>query len=103
VLPTPGVAVCGRTACSSRWLAYTGLRRGEVTALRGQDVDLAWRRLRVDRAMVEVNGRGTSGRRRMTSGAACPCRRFLVERLAEHFADRPGAALLYTSPDGSVL
>jgi integrase len=39
-----------------RFLAWSGLRWGEATALRGSDVDLGKRRVKVRRAYSEVNG-----------------------------------------------
>lgn len=37
-------------------MSYTGVRFGEVTALRGQDIDLLRRRLKVKRAFSDVRG-----------------------------------------------
>ena len=49
--------------------AYTGLRWGEVTALRREDVDLLRRRLHVAQSAVEVRGHLTYGRRRARTPA----------------------------------
>jgi integrase len=94
---------CGPYGLLVQVLAYTGLRWGEVAALRVQDVDLARRRLRVDRAMVEVNGRAIFGTPKNHQRRAVPVPRFLVNRLAEHVAGRSGDELLFPSPEGAVL
>lgn len=94
---------CGAYGLLVQVLAYTGLRGGEVAALRVQDVDQPRRRLRVDRAMVEVNGRAIFGTPKNHQRRSLPVPRFLMERLAEHVAGRPGDELLFPSPDGSVL
>lgn len=87
-----------------RLAAFCGLRWGEVAALNVGDVDLAARRLRVQRAQVEVSGRvevkppkSRYGRRRVP----IPVR--LLDDLREVMADRPATGLLFTSPDGARL
>ncbi|MGP5014296.1 tyrosine-type recombinase/integrase [Glutamicibacter ardleyensis] len=44
-----------------RFLAYTGLRWGEATALRVRNVDTATRRINVREAVAEVNGKPVPG------------------------------------------
>ncbi|MGJ4844834.1 tyrosine-type recombinase/integrase [Leifsonia sp. Le1] len=44
-----------------RFLAYTGLRWGEATALRVRNIDLARRRVNVREAVAEVNGKHVLG------------------------------------------
>lgn len=87
-----------------RVAAYCGLRWGEVAALEVGDVDLVNRRIRVQRAQVEVSGRieikapkSRHGRRRV------PIPGRLLNELRQHTEGRPAAALLFTSPGGERL
>lgn len=87
-----------------RVAAYCGLRWGEVAALEVGDVDLRARRLRIQRAQVEVSGRieikapkSRHGRRRV------PIPGRLVEELREQTEGRPASALLFPSPEGERL
>src|SRR5690606_38693271 len=50
-------AAAGRYSTLIRTLAYTGLRWGEVSALRVRDVDLSRRRMDVRRAFADIGGR----------------------------------------------
>lgn len=87
-----------------RLAAYCGLRWGEVAALQVGDVDLSSRRLRVQRAQVEVSGRvevkppkSRYGRRRVP----IPLR--LLDDMRDVVAGRAASELLFTSPDGGRL
>ena len=87
-----------------RVAAYCGLRWGEVAALEIGDVNLATRRIRVQRAQIEVSGRieikapkSRHGRRRV------PIPERLVEELRQQMDGRPASALLFTSPEGERL
>ncbi len=87
-----------------RVAGYCGLRWGEVAALQVGDVDLGARRLRVQRAQVEVSGRieikapkSRHGQRRV------PVPGRLVNELRQQTKGRPASALLFTSPEGERL
>lgn len=85
-------------------LAYTGVRWGELTALRVEDVDLARRRLRVVRSITPVAGRPVEGPPKSRAGRrlvpiADPAARVLADRIA----GRDGQALAVTSPRGGTL
>ncbi|MFK5582386.1 tyrosine-type recombinase/integrase [Serinicoccus sp. LYQ131] len=87
-----------------RVAAYCGLRWGEVAALQVGDIDLRARRLRVQRAQVEVSGRieikapkSRHGQRRV------PVPGRLVDELRQLTQGRPASALLFTSPEGERL
>lgn len=87
-----------------RVAAYGGLRWGEVAALEVGDVDLRARRLRVQRAQVEVSGRieikapkSRHGRRRV------PIPGRLVDELRQQTEGRPTSVLLFTSSEGDRL
>ena len=86
--------------------AYTGLRAGEICALRVGRVDLAKGRITVAESVTEVQSRGlhfsepkTYERRSVTLPA------FLVEKLTTHMKGRPDEpdAFVFTSPEGSTL
>lgn len=87
-----------------RVAAYCGLRWGEVAALEVGDVDLFSRRIRVQRAQIEISGRieikapkSRHGRRRV------PIPERLIDELRQHTKGRPSTALLFTSPEGERL
>ena len=87
-----------------KFLAYTGLRFGEMAALRVQDVDLVRRRVRVETNLVEINGqlvRGTPKTR--LSIRSVPFPRLLAGDLAVLVEGRDTAAPLFTTVKGSVL
>lgn len=87
-----------------RVAAYCGLRWGEVAALEVGDIDLPARRIRVQRAQVEVSGRieikdpkSRHGQRRVP----IPAR--LVGELQSLTAGRAPSEVLFTSPRGGRL
>ncbi len=86
--------------------AYTGLRAGEICALRVRRVDLVKGRITVAESVTELQGRGlhfsepkTYERRSVTLPA------FLVEKLTTHMKGRPDEpdAFVFSSPEGSTL
>ncbi|MEU7760189.1 tyrosine-type recombinase/integrase [Micromonospora aurantiaca (nom. illeg.)] len=86
-----------------RVLAYTGLRWGELAALRVRRVDLVKRRLLVAESVTEVNGRAVFGTPKTHQRRSVPLPRFLVEPIAAQIAGRSGDELVFTSPAGEVL
>jgi integrase len=86
------------------FLAYTGLRFGEIAALRVQDVDLGRRRVHVGANLVELRGgelvRGTPKTHRARS---VPFPRFLAGQLAALVEGRPWDAPVFTTASGSLL
>jgi integrase len=83
--------------------AYTGLRWGELGALRVRDVKLG--RLEVNEALKEVDGELSFGPTKTHANRAVSLPAFLRDMLAEHLAGRPAdpAALFFTGPDGGPL
>ena len=77
-------------------MAYTGLRFGEVTALRVRDVDVLRSRVHVLRAFSEVNGRLVPGPPKSGLAREVPTPRFLRELLQERVTSA-------TSPDDLVF
>jgi integrase len=86
-----------------RVLAYTGLRWGELAALRAHRVDLVRRRLLVAESVTEVNGVAVFGTPKSHQRRSVPVPRFLVEPIAAHLAGRKQEDLVFPSPGGGVL
>ena len=78
------------------FLAYTGVRFGEMAALRVRRVDLVKRRAVIAESVTPVQGKGMVwGTTKTHQRREVPIPRFLVEDLAQHLADR--------EPDGLVF
>ena len=60
--------VCGGQGDVVLFLAYTGLRFGELTGLNVEDVDLGARRVRVRRSMTQVGGKFVEGNPKSEAG-----------------------------------
>jgi integrase len=86
-----------------RVLAYTGLRWGELAALRVRRVDLARRRLLVAESVTEIGGHAVFGTPKTHQRRSVPLPRFLVDPIAVHIAGRGRDQLVFTSPGGEVL
>lgn len=84
-------------------LAYTGLRFGELAALRVSRVDLMRRRLDVAESAVEVGGTPIFGTPKSHQRRSVPLPRFLSDDMAELLAGKSADELVFTSPEGSVL
>jgi integrase len=86
------------------FLAYTGLRWGEMTALRVSDVDLSRKRVDIRRAFSDVGGRLVLGTPKSSrSHRTVPLPGFLVTELAEHLAGKEPSALVFTTDTGTPL
>jgi integrase len=85
--------------------AYTGLRAGELGALRRRDVDLLHGSLNVERALKDVSGRHIFGPTKTAKARRVGMPRFLVEMFTEHLVALDGGpdALVFRSPDGGPL
>jgi integrase len=85
--------------------AYTGLRAGELAALRVGRTDLTQRRLVVAESVSDVAGVLTYGPPKTYQFRSVPMPGFLVELMREHLRRRPRdvAAFVFTSPDGGPL
>ena len=83
--------------------AYTGLRFGEIAALRAGRVSTRWATVHVVESLSEVGGEvlfvpPKNGRTRTVSLPGA-----LVEQLAPLVDGRPAKALVFTAPDGGPL
>lgn len=86
---------CGRDATVVRFLAYTGLRWGEMAALRVGDVDFLRRRVQISRSVTEVEGRRvwTTPKTHERRSVAFPA--FLAEQLARQCEGRSREDLVF--------
>jgi integrase len=97
IVPPYGVLV--------RFAAYTGLRAGEIAALRVKRLDLLRGTVRVVEAASEVGGRLILGPTKTHAERTVRLPRFLREELAAYLADRPRDrdAFVFTAPKGGQL
>jgi integrase len=88
-----------------RFAAYTGLRAGEIAALRVKRLDLLRGSVRVVESATEVGGRLMLGPTKTHADRTVRLPRFLREELAAYLADRPRDpdAFLFTAPRGGPL
>lgn len=85
--------------------AYGGLRWGELAALRRSRCDLLRKRLIVDTAMSDVDGRLVMKAPKSHQARTVALPTFVVEELARHLEDVPNdpEALVFTAPLGGPL
>jgi integrase len=88
-----------------RFAAYTGLRAGELAALRVRRLDLLRGTVRVVEAASEVGGRLNSGPTKTHTEQTVRLPRFLRDELAGYLASRPHDpdAFVFTAPKGGQL
>jgi integrase len=86
------------------FLAYTGLRFGEVAALRVKRLDLLRGCCEVVESATEVGSMLVWGPTKTDERRIVRLPRFMVELLAEHLAGRPNGPddLVFTAPQGAL-
>jgi len=84
-------------------LAYTGLRWGELAALRVGDVDILRRRLNVNQAVAEVGRELIYGSPKNHMRRSVPFPEFIESSLRDRVRDRDTANLVFTAPAGGAL
>jgi integrase len=84
-------------------LAYTGLRWGELAALKVESVDLRRRRLQVDTSVAEVGGRLVWKAPKDHERRSVPFPAFLTDDLTAAMAGKGRDDLVLSSTAGSVL
>jgi integrase len=97
------VEACDPYGLLVEFLAYTGLRWGEATALRVPRVDLLRRRVHVAVAFTEVSGRLIEGTPKSHQARWVPLPRFLVVKLAAHMQGLAPDDLVFTTSTGARL
>lgn len=85
------------------FLAYTGLRWGEMAALRAGRVDLLRRRVEVVENVVDVGGRLEWGTPKTYESRSVPFPRFLSGPLTQAVAGKSADDLLFTGANGGTL
>jgi integrase len=95
--------LCGPHGLVVLFLGYTGLRWGEMAALRVGRVDFLRRRVTVAESVTPVRGTMTFGPTKGHERREVPLPRFLVEDLASHVVGKSGDDLVFTSMRGTAL
>lgn len=85
------------------FLAYTGLRWGEMAALRVHRVDLFRRRVLIAESVTPVAGVMTWGPTKGHERREVPVPRFLVDELMRHMAGKDPEALVFEGARGAVM
>ena len=96
-------AEVGDYATVIRFLAYTGLRWGEMAALRLDSFDMLRRRVNIRQAVAEVGGRLVWSTPKSHERRSVPFPAFLADPLAALMVGKRREDLVFTSPEGSVL
>jgi len=84
-------------------LAYTGLRFGELAALRVHRVDLTRRRILIAESVTEVRGKAVFGDPKTHAARAVPVPQFLADQLAAQVDEQPPDTFVFPARRGGVL
>ncbi len=85
------------------FLAYTGVRFGEMAALRVRHLDLLRRRAAIVEAVAEVHGVAVFSSPKTHQSRSVPIPRFMIDDLASLAAGRGENDFVFSSPRGDVL
>lgn len=85
------------------FLAYTGVRFGELAALRARRLDLIRRRAEIVEAVAEVGGHAVFSTPKSHQVRSVPIPRFLIDELARYIAGKRPDDFVFTSPRGGLL
>ncbi|TFC19495.1 site-specific integrase [Cryobacterium glucosi] len=94
---------CGEFGDVVRFLAYTGLRWGEMAALKVGRVDLSRRRIEVAEAVSEVGGAAVWGTPKGHGRRSVPFPALLATELAQRCQGKRQKDLVFTSASGAWL
>jgi len=94
---------CGAQRLVVLFLAYTGVRFGEMAALRVGRLDLVRQRATIAESVTVVRGVQTWGTPKGHERREVPIPRFLIDDLAPHVAGRKPEDLVFTGPRGGAL
>ncbi|HYY78707.1 MAG TPA: tyrosine-type recombinase/integrase [Actinomycetes bacterium] len=99
------VAIDPRYGLLVRFAAYTGLRAGELVALRVRHLNLLRGRCEVAESATEIDGRLVWGTTKTYARRTVHLPRFLCDQLAGYLAERPHGPddLVFTAPQGGPL
>ncbi len=93
----------GRDRLAILFLAYTGVRYGEMAALRLRNLDLLRRRALIAEAVSDVNGRAVFDTPKTHQRRQVPIPRFLANDLAAHLAGKLADDFVFAAARGGVL
>jgi integrase len=96
-------AACGPYRLVVLFLAYTGVRWGEMAALRVGRLDLLRRRAEIVESVTLVRGVQSWGTPKGHERRSVPIPRFLVDDLAAHAAGKGRDDLVFTGEKGGAL
>lgn len=85
------------------FLAYTGVRFGEMAALRVRHLDLMRRRAAIVQAVAEVHGVAVFSTPKTHQSRSVPIPRFMIDDLGEQVAGRGKDEFVFAAPRGGVL
>lgn len=86
-----------------RFLAYTGLRYGEMASLVVSDFDMLRRRVQVRRSVTEVKGKLVWSTPKSHERRSVPFPRFLAEDLARRMVGKGRDEFVFAAPGGGAL
>jgi integrase len=86
-----------------RFLAYTGLRWGEMAALHVRDADMLRRRVHIRQAVAEVRGRLVWSTPKSYEQRSVPFPAFLANELGALMIGKGREDLIFTAAEGGVL
>jgi integrase len=86
-----------------RFAAFTGLRAGEIVALRVRRLDLMRRRVDVAESASEAHGQLEFGAPKTYERRAVPIPAALAQQLVEHVAGKQPDDFVFSGPDGGPL
>ena len=95
--------LCGPDGDVILFLSYTGLRWGEMAALRVMDLDMLRRRVNVDQAVTEVGSELVYGTPKNHSRRSVPFPSFLSELLAARCEGKAKSDFVFTAPEGGPI
>ncbi|HEY0498188.1 MAG TPA: site-specific integrase, partial [Kutzneria sp.] len=93
----------GRDRLAILFLAYTGVRYGEMAALRVRNLNLLRRRALIAEAVVDVNGHAVFGTPKNHQRRQVPLPRFLADELAAHVAGKAPGDFVFAAEKGGVM
>lgn len=85
------------------FLAYTGVRFGEMAALRVRHLDLMRRRAAIVEGVAEVHGKAVFSTPKTHQSRSVPIPRFMADDLAALVAGRGKDDFVFCAPQGGVL
>lgn len=86
-----------------QFLAYTGLRYGEMAALKVSSFDMLRRRVNIRQSVTEVSGKLVWSSPKNHERRSVPFPKFLTEGLAARMEGKGRDDLVFTAPAGGVL